>query len=263
METAALKDREREKTGPEAAVERALDVSLIVIRNGGSTTMAERTFGNVLAAHGVSDISTAWRLDLVTAGGGAEGQSWTVMKPVGPIGINLVRASQAAALAERAARGEISGAALEAEVARLKDLAPPYNRWVMTAAAAFTAAVSSQLLGRDWGALGITFVAGGIGQFCRSLLQARKLEVAPVTLIAALISACLAALGLRAGLSQAAPATLIASVFYMIPGLPLINGFIDAVSHRHLFVGLERMANAAFLFMILAVAVTFAYAFVM
>ncbi len=245
------------------AVERALDLSLIVMRNGGSTILAEKTFRNVLKAYGLIDISAAWRLDLVTASGGAEGRSSMVTRPVGPIGINLVRASEAAALAERAARGEVGTAALDPEIARLKDLAPPYGRWVMMAAAAYTAAAASQILGRDWGALGITFVAGGIGQFFRSLLLARKLAPAPVTLVAAVISASLAAAGLRAGLSQAAPATLIASVFYMVPGLPLINGFIDAVSHRHLFVGLERMANAAFLFMILAVAVAFAYTFIM
>jgi uncharacterized membrane protein YjjP (DUF1212 family) len=52
--------------------------------------------------------------------------------------------------------------------------------------------------------------------------------------------------------------TLIASVTYMFPGLTLINGFIDVVSHRHLVVGFERMLNAAFLFLILAIGIAFA-----
>jgi uncharacterized membrane protein YjjP (DUF1212 family) len=94
----------------------------------------------------------------------------------------------------------------------------------------------------------------------RSRLQARKLAMAPVTLVCGVLSACIAGLGLRLGLSQTVPATLIASVIYMVPGLPLINGFVDVISYRHLFVGLERIANAAFLLVVLTIAIVFAYA---
>jgi uncharacterized membrane protein YjjP (DUF1212 family) len=77
------------------------------------------------------------------------------------------------------------------------------------------------------------------------------------------LSACIACVGLRLGLSQTVPATLVASVIYMVPGLPLINGFVDMVSHRFLFVGLERIADAVFLFLVLAVAIALAYTVVM
>jgi len=133
----------------------------------------------------------------------------------------------------------------------------------MMAAAACTAAFFPQIPGGDWGAFGIAFVAAGVGQFFRSLLQSRRSAVAPVTLVCGVLSACLAGLGLRLGLSQTAPATLIASVIYMVPGLPLINGFVDLVSHKYLFVGLERIANAAFLFLVLAIAIALAYGVLM
>jgi uncharacterized membrane protein YjjP (DUF1212 family) len=44
----------------------------------------------------------------------------------------------------------------------------------------------------------------------------------------------------------------------MVPGLPLINGFMDMASHKYLLVGMERMLNAAFLFLVLAVAIALA-----
>jgi len=245
------------------AVERALDVALIVMQNGGSTVMVDRTFQNILKGYKQDGVSAAWRLDFVAASSAAEGQSSTVLRPVGPIGVNLVRASEAAVLGERVARGEVNTAALVSEVERLKALAPPYNRWVMIAAAACTAAFFSQIPGGDWGSLGIAFVAAGIGQFFRSLLQAMKFAVAPVTLVCGVLSACIAGVGLRLGLSQMAPATMIASVIYMVPGLPLINGFVDVVSHKYLFVGLERIANAAFLFLLLAIAIALAFGVVM
>jgi len=67
---------------------------------------------------------------------------------------------------------------------------------------------------------------------------------------------------LRLGLTPAIGPTLIASVFFMVPGIPLINGFVDMVSYKHLLIGLERIANAAFLFLALAVAVAFAFSFI-
>jgi uncharacterized membrane protein YjjP (DUF1212 family) len=243
-------------------VERALDVALIVMQNGGSTVMADRTFQNILEGYNQDGVSAAWRVDFVAASSVAEGQSSTVLRPVGPIGVNLIRTSEAAVLGERVARGEADPDAIGSEIERIQALAPPHNRWVMMAAAACTAAFFSQIPGGDWGAFGIAFVAAGVGQFLRSLLQPRKLAVAPVTLVCGVFSACIACVGLRMGLSQMAPATLIASVIYMVPGLPLINGFVDIVSHKYLFVGLERIANAVFLFLVLAVAIALAIAVV-
>lgn len=239
-------------------VEKALDVALIVIKNGGSTVMADRTFQNILKGYKQDGVSAAWRLDFVAASSVGEGQSSTILRSVGPIGVSLNRASEAEILGERVARREVSAAALDPEIERIKALATPYNRWVMVAAAACAAAFYSQVSGGDWGAFGIAFVAAGIGQFLRSLLQARKFTVAPVTLVCGVLSACIACVGLRMGLSQMGPATVVGSVIYMVPGLPLINGFVDMVSHKYLFVGLERIANAAFLFLVLAVAIAFA-----
>lgn len=239
-------------------VERALDVALIVMQNGGSTRMADRTFKNVLKGYKEDGVSATWRLDFVAASRLAEGRSSTVLRPVGATGINLVRASAAVALGERVASGEVDTAALVSEVERIKVLAPPYDRWLMMAAAAFTCACFSRISGGDWGAFGITLVAAGIGQFFRSLLHVMKLPVAFVTLVCGVLSACLAGIGLRLGLIHSDPAILIASVFYMIPGLTLINGFVDLISHKYLFVGLQRIANAAVVLTVLAIAIAFA-----
>jgi uncharacterized membrane protein YjjP (DUF1212 family) len=244
-------------------VERALDLALIVMRNGGSTVMADRTFRNILRGNKLDGVSAAWRLDFVAVGCVVEGRPTTVLRPVGPIAVNLIRASEAEVLSERVARGEVEAAALGPEIDRMNTLAARHSRWTMIVAAALAAAAFSQFNRGDWGALGIAFVAGGVGQSVRSPLQARKLPVAPVTLFCGLLSACLAAVGLRLGWSQTAPATAIASLVYLVPGLPLINGFVDLISHKYLFVGLQRLANAAFLFLVLAIAIAFAQTVVM
>lgn len=244
-------------------VERALDVGLMVMKNGGSTTAADRAFQNILKGYKEEGVSVVWRLDFVAATGTTEEMPSTVVRPVGPIGGNLLRASEAAVLSERVAKGGINTTAIGSEIARINSIAPPYNRWVMILIAACSAAFFSRIPGGDWGAFFIVFVAAGVGQLFRSMLQDRKMAAAPVTLVCGTISACIAGIGLRLGLSQTVPATAIASIIYMVPGMPLINGFVDMTTHKYLFVGLERMANAAFLFLVLAIAIALANAFVM
>lgn len=243
-------------------VERAVDVALIVIQNGGSTSMADRTFQNILKGYGAEG-SAVWRMDAIVACGASGERSSIVLRLVGPVGVSLDRVSEAVVLGEGVARGEVEASDLESEIARIKRLASPYGRWTLVAVAACTAAFFSQIPGGDWGAAGIAFVAAGLGQLIRARLQAMKLAVANVTLICGVLSACVAALGLRLGLSRMVPATVIASVIYMVPGLPLINGFLDVISHKHLFMGLERIANAVFLFLILSVAIALAGTVVM
>src|SRR5512142_830841 len=164
-------------------LEQAVEVALIVIQTGGSTSMADRTFRNILKGYGEEGGSAAWRMDAVVAGGAAGERSSMVMRRVGPIGVSLDRASEAAVLGERLARGEVEASDLESEIARINGLACPYGRWILIAAAACTAAFFSQIPGGDWGAAGIAFVAAGLGQFIRVRLQAMKFTVANVTLI--------------------------------------------------------------------------------
>lgn len=244
-------------------VDAALEVALIVMRNGGSTAAAERAFTNVLKGYRLGGVVAVWRLDFVAASREENGQTETILRQVGAIGVNLTRVSEASVLGERVARGEVHIDALASEVERIRALAPPYARWVLVVTAACTAAFFSRIAGGDWGALGIVFVAAGIGQCLHIWLQARKLAVAPMTLMCGVLSACIAVAGLRLGLSQTVPATAVASIIYVAPGLPLINGFFDLVSHRYLFVGLQRIANATLLFLLLSVAIGIAYAVVM
>ena len=139
------------------AYERALDVALIVMENGGSTANAERTFRNVLKGYKHEGGAVGWRLDLVTVSGTGPDQTSTVVRAIGPVGVNLVRASAAVVLGERVARGEIQPAALPAEIERVKALPFPYKRAATMMASALTSAFICRLLGGDMAAVGIAF----------------------------------------------------------------------------------------------------------
>lgn len=242
------------------AVENALEVALLVMRNGGSTAAAERTFNSILAGFKTSGVTTIWRLDFVAATFPDGDRSSTLIRPVGTIGVNLSRASGAVALGEKIADGTIAPANLNAELERVRGLATPYGRWQSVLAAGAGSGALSQFAGGDWGSLWIAALAATVGQLLRSILLARRWPVASVTMACGLLSACLASVALRFGASQAMPVTLVASVVYLAPGLPLINGFVDMTSQRFLLVGFERMMNAVFLFLILVIAMAIAIA---
>lgn len=233
----------------------ALDVSLLIMENGGSTVRAERAFNDVLEGSKVSGVVTLWRYDFVAVTRTTDGKPETIFRPIRPPGANLWRVAEASTLAERVASGEVDQAVLASEVRRIREIGSPYNTWLVIFAAACAAGFFTHFIGGNWSGFGIAFLAGGIGQTVRFALQTRKFGAAATTTVCAILSALIAAFGLRAGISQIAPATLIGSVGYMIPGLPLVNGFIDVASHRNMSVGIQRILNAAFLFLILAIGI--------
>ena len=247
-------------SGPVAV---ALEAALLVMRNGGSTVAADRALTNILKGCQQEAIAAVFRLDFIAVTHTVGGQPSTMVRPIGPIKVNLVRASALTVLGEQVATGAVSSGGIEAEIERIRQLASPYNRWWMMVAAVLIAASYSQILGGDTGSLGVACVAAGVGQWLRSHLYSRDLATERVTLICGALSATIAGLGVRLGLSQVEPATLLAAVTHMVPGLPLINGFVDVASQKHLLVGVERIAQAAFVFVVLAIAIAFARAVVL
>jgi len=225
------------------------------MENGGSTVRAERAFNEILKGSNVEGVTTLWRYDFVAVTRMTDSKPETTFRTIRPPGANLLRVAEASTLAERIASGEVDRANLAAEVRRIRSTGSPYQAWLVIFAAACASGFFSQFIGGDWGGFGIAFTAGAIGQTVRIALQPRNLGAAVTTMVCALLSAVIAAFGLRAGISQVAPAILIGSVGYMIPGLPLVNGFIDVASHRNISVGIQRILNAALLFLILAIGI--------
>ena len=82
-------------------LEIALEAGLTVIRNGGSTVAAERTFDSMLTGSPEVGAIALWRLDFAAAIP-VDGQA-PLVRRVGGLGVNLVRASAVAVLGERVA----------------------------------------------------------------------------------------------------------------------------------------------------------------
>jgi uncharacterized membrane protein YjjP (DUF1212 family) len=234
----------------------ALDVALLVMQNGGSTALADETFGNVLKGYGDAQPQAVWRIDSVGASSGT-GEPM-IVRPVGRVGLHLDRASAAAELGMQIACGAVAPSAVPAELRRIAAMAPSYPQWFTPLIAALAGAFFAKSAGGDWGALGVAFVAAGIGQALRVTLEGRHLGRLPVTFGCALVSALIGTAGVRLEIAHAPSATLVASVIYMVPGLALINGFIDVMSTKQIVAGMERLLDAALIFTLLAITLAIA-----
>lgn len=230
----------------------ALDVALLVMQSGGSTALADETFTNVLKGYGVANPQAVWRMDDVAASE-SEDQPM-IMRPVGTVGLHLDRASAAADLSERVASGAIAPSAVPAEIARIETMAPSYPAWLTLLFAALAGGFFAKSAGGDWGAATVAFAAAGLGQTLRATLEAHNFARFPAIFACALLSALMATAALRLDFAHPASAALVASVVYLIPGMALINGFIDVVSTKQIIAGMERLLDASLIFMLLAIA---------
>src|SRR5262249_6857834 len=154
-------------TRPEA-LEVALEVAVTVLSSGGSTRMADKSFHNVAAGCGYDGVSAIWRLDVATA---FDGSSLTIARPIGAIGVNLQRVSEAALLSDRASRGEVSALTLKSELDRIRALPHPYS--LLTTLVVLTAATVGfvRLAGGDWPAACAASVAAIAGYLLRVLMS--------------------------------------------------------------------------------------------
>jgi uncharacterized membrane protein YjjP (DUF1212 family) len=248
------------ETAPSATptLESLLDAAAMVLQNGGSAAMADGALKNLAHGFGRGEVAAVWRLDGILATGREEGRPVTLLRPIGPVGLSLARASEVTALSERVAKGDVDAATFAAELERIRGLPPPYGRWVMALAAAFAGLTFSRTMAGDQGALILCPVAAGVGQLLRSQLTAWKFSRTNTTFVCALLSGLIAAAGLDLGVSQTVGATFLSSIIYAVPGVLLINGFLDLLTERFLIIGLQRLAHAGLLFLILAIAVAVA-----
>jgi len=237
------------------AMDVALDVAVTVLNSGGATRMADKTFHNVAAGCGYKDVSVTFRLDSAIAG---DESTVTIARQVGAISVNLLRASEAARLGERVLRREISGWTLKSELARIRALPEPYSQ--LTTLVALTASTVGfvRLAHGDWVAASAASIAAIAGLLFRAWLTRRNVPGAPASLAGGIVAASLAALVLRFGLTTTRGATIIGSLLFLLPGLALVNGFVDVLSEKYLVMGLERLANAALQAIFVAIAIQFA-----
>lgn len=254
-----------EKTRSEVtreSIESALNAALKVLHFGGSTTMADRTFRNIVSVNNIREFDIMWRLDNVVVSYNVGDQIKTILKSVGSVGTNLILVSKVIEMSEAVRDKKIEVSEVDNELQKISESTPIHSHFIFILVAGLAAAFYSLFHHGSIESVAVVFTSAVIGQAVRLQLQAREFRDSHITFFCGLISAGITSTFLHLGYGQIEIETLIACLIYLVPGLLMINGFVDFTKQRYIFIGLQRMLNAFFLFIILAFVIITAYTFI-
>jgi uncharacterized membrane protein YjjP (DUF1212 family) len=227
----------------------------------GNTTIRTRELMELMAPKlGFDAIAVSLSLDSITTNARHSGQWTTMMRMLGPPGINAWRIGQlehlAKAVEPTTAPGEIA--------AKLKDVdsaAPLYSRAQIAIAIGLASGSFAFLNGVGVPEIIAAATGGGVGQLLRWSLSHRQLNQYGVAALSAGVASgtyvLLAALAKSSGIEIVSHSTgFIASVLFLVPGFPLIAALFDLLQYQTV-AALSRFAYGLMILLAVAFGLSF------
>lgn len=240
----------------------ALNAALVVIHFNGVTEMAERAFRNVISVTDISDLNIIWRLDYISVSYTLNGKTEIMMKPVLSIGTSLNGLYKTMELTEDVKNGKVPIENVDSELKKIIDLPLIHKRWVYILLDGLAASFYLKFHHGSWESILIVLFSAMIGESVRYKLQGMAVPGNRIMFICGLISAGITSIFLKLGFGDLGITTLIASLIYLVPGLRMINGFIDMSNLKYTYIGTQRIFNAIYLLLILAFVILIADSFI-
>ncbi|MBE9608320.1 threonine/serine exporter family protein [Chitinilyticum piscinae] len=237
----------------------ALHAGLLVHLSGGDTERAAATMRRVALALGAARADTvvsSLNIGLTIERGNERD---TAFRRAPHVGANFANLTELERLLEDLEAGHISAEQLQDgldDVARRK---PIHSRPLMAALIGLSCGAFAALFGGDLAAVLITTLGSALGVAVRFLLLSRGFK--PVMFAIAASFTALLVVGLLRGLTATPDAALAASVLFLIPGVPLINGASDMLAANYLN-GMVRLTMSAMIVLGIAIGVSVALRFV-
>jgi uncharacterized membrane protein YjjP (DUF1212 family) len=205
----------------------SLEFGRVLMESGASARFVDEIVSTVALGLGAEQVDlrigyASLAVTLRIGGGGI-----TRMRKVGPLGVNQRLAHSVRELAGAVQRGEFT--ALDARL-RLNSLthgSPRHRGWLVDVAVGVACAAFGRLLGVDWVALGPVFLAAALGQWSRRQLTARQMNMFVAATFVAFIASALSGVGARLLGSSTMDTAMIASVLFLVPGVPSLNAQND------------------------------------
>ncbi len=236
-------------------IESAMNTALVVLHFNGVTTMADKALRNILRGAGITGVNTIWRIDNIMVSFKLNGQPEMMMKPVLSIGTSLNGLDKVMEFSEDVKDGKVPMENIDAELNKILSLPLIHKRFVYILLDGLAAAFYLKFHHGNLESILIVLLAAMIGESVRYILQSKAVPGNRIMFICGIISAGITSLFLHFGYGTVEITTLIASVIYLVPGLRMINGFIDLTSLKYTFIGAQRLLNAMYLLLILALVI--------
>src|SRR5262249_53060792 len=213
------------------AVEVLLSFGALMLRAGNTATRTREWIEVLARKLGFDAVSVSLSLDSITASVRRSGERATIMREIGPSGINAWRIAELEQLAKTLGPGQ-APREIAVRLAEIESTTPRYSSVQIAAAVGVASGAFAFLNGGAALEMIAAAIGGGIGQWARSWLSHRRLNQYGAAALSAIAASGLyvlaAALAGDAGLGFAHyPAGFIASVLFLIPGFPLIAALFD------------------------------------
>lgn len=129
---------------------------------------------------------------------------------------------------------------------------PRLSRWLVLLLVAFANASFCRLFTGDGMAMGVVFLATGVGFFVRQEMMKRGMNHLFVFVTAAFVASMIGGSAVHFHLGHTPEIALASSVLFLIPGVPMINSIIDLLD-GHVLAGMSRFINASLLIICISI----------
>lgn len=239
MEQTPIPDDES-RADLEAILQASLDFGVRVQMAGGYTARVRDSVQRValnLGAEKAEPWVSSASLGLVVH---RDGWSRTSVRNTPMFGVNFTELSSLSQLAKQSAGMTVED--LRSRLAALADADRRYPMWLVLIMLGVSCGSFAAIFGADAVGIAAAAVAGWAGSLTRYLLHHRHFKPFIYCLFAALVSASV--VSALASFTETYESAVVASILFLIPGVPLLNGTADLLTSNYLN-GLVRLTRAA------------------
>lgn len=232
-----------ERADLEAILQTALAVGVQVHRSGGYTARTDASMKRVALALGADKADPAITATLVGLTVTKNDWSRTAFRSAVFAGVDFSELTELSRLSKHA-DGK-SPEQVRAELEHIKATSKRYGLPVVIPAVGVGSAALAALYGADPAGMVIAGVAGAVGAMLRSWLMKRHFKPFIFSALCAFLSVMIVIL--LKGITSTPEAALAASILYLVPGVPLLNGTADLLTGFYLN-GLVRLTMSSVVF---------------
>lgn len=233
-----------------AILDFATDFAACMLASGASTLRVIRCTKRVTDSLGVDiEMSTTFRHFTISARERHTGQCTTRVVSLPPMPVSFERTTDLSALSWEAHDRCLT---LEQLRERFADVTAkrPMNPFVVLLLISVANACFCRLFGGDITSMAIVFCSTLAGFSLKKYMQSFGINDYLVFIVCSFVASICSSVALT--FDCTAQTAIAASVLYLIPGVPLINGIIDMVE-GHILVGFSRLVSATMLIICIAI----------
>ena len=227
------------------------EISVMLIGNGAG---CNRTKRNILrVAHALNcDIEFFFSFSAVilTVKDRVTSQKETIVKTIGPYHVNFALLSEISIFTWEITQKHLSIPEIETGLERIRKTSV-YPAWVIHVFIGLATGGLCMVFGGNWAQFGIAFLAAVVGLTVRRFFASKHYNVFMNWLISAFVSVSVVNIFRLLGVTPINEA-LTACVLWLIPGVPLINGFMDVIE-GYIVAGGAKFSYGFFLIFMIAI----------